>query len=133
MFERNFSLSRDFERDHVARGQRDRVHVDRKVRRRHDRRVARPHHRQAHVAEAFLRAEADDHFLVGVEPHAELLEVLRRHFAAQVGDAVRLAVAVVARVAGRLGQLLDDELLAADRTGLPMPRSITSSPARRLL
>ena len=61
------------------------------------------------------------------------LKYFAGHFAAEVGDAVRFAVAVVARVAGRLGQLLDDEVLAADRMGLPMPRSITSSPARRLL
>ena len=39
------------------------------------------------------------------------LKYFARHFAAEVGDAVRLAVAVVARVAGRLGQLLDDEVL----------------------
>ncbi len=88
MLERNFSLSATSSEIDVARGQGHGVDVDRKVGRRHDRRVARPHQRQAHVAEALLRAEADDHLVVGVEPHAVLLEVLAGHLAAQIGDAV---------------------------------------------
>ena len=46
-----------------------------------------------------------------LEPHAEPLEVLRCHLTPQIGDAVRLAVAVIPLVARRLDQLLDDELL----------------------
>jgi hypothetical protein len=59
------------------------------------------------VAEALLRAEARDHLVGRVEPHAEFLEVFSRHLAAKVGNAVRLRVAMIARVAGRLNQLFD--------------------------
>ena len=43
-----------------------------------------PNQRQAHVAEAFLGAQADDRLGLGIEPHAVLLEILaatsRRRF-----------------------------------------------------
>jgi hypothetical protein len=71
----------------------------------------RPHRRQAHVAEAFLRADRDDHLALGIEPHAELLEILGGDLAAKVQNAVRLAVAVIVRIAGGLHQLLDDDVL----------------------
>jgi hypothetical protein len=63
------------------------------------------------VAEALFRAETRNDFFVRIEMHAESLEILGTHFAAQTRDAVRFAVAVVARIAGGLGQLVDDKVL----------------------
>jgi hypothetical protein len=67
------------------------------------------------VAKALFRAEADNHFFVGIESDSEPLEVFRGNFAAEVGDDVRLAVAMVARVAGGLDQFVDDEILGRVR------------------
>ncbi len=63
------------------------------------------------MAESFLRPQADDQLPLRVEPHPVLLEVLAGHLAAEAQNALRLAVAVVLRVAGGLGQLLDHQVL----------------------
>src|SRR5205823_2205107 len=47
----------------------------------------------------------------GVEPHAELLEVFGGDLAAEIQDAVGLAIAVVVAVASGLGQLFDHQLV----------------------
>ena len=54
-------------------------------------------------------------------------QIARRRF----GQPARRRVAVVARVARRLADLLDHVRGRRHGSGLPMPRSITSSPARR--
>ena len=101
----------DFQQNRIGGRHRHGVQMGRIGRRRHNRRVARPHQRQAHVAEALFRAEAGDHFALRIEPDAVLLEVLRRHLAPQAENALGGRVAVVFRVAGGLGQLLDDQVL----------------------
>ena len=58
------------QQDGVGRGQGDGVQVGRIGGGRHDGRVARPQQGQAEVAEALLRAQADDHFPLRVQPHA---------------------------------------------------------------
>ena len=69
-----------------------------------------PSMRQAQVAEAFLRADRGDDLGLRVELDAVLVLVFLGHLLAQAGDAVADAVAVVARVDGRLAELVDDAL-----------------------
>ncbi len=70
-----------------------------------------PKQRQAEVAETFLRAQAGDQLPLRIEPHAMLAEILGGHLAAEAEDARRLAIAVVLRVSGGLGQLFDHQVL----------------------
>jgi hypothetical protein len=62
------------------------------------------------VRKALFGSQADDHFRLGVHAHAVLLEVLRSDFAAEVQDAIRLAIPMVVRVGGGLRQFLDHEV-----------------------
>ena len=71
------------------------------------RRIARPEEGQAHVAEALLRADRGDDFLVGIEADAETRFVALGDLAAQVVNAGRGTVAVVARIARGLAKLVD--------------------------
>ena len=71
-----------------------------------------------------------DRLRLGVELHAEAAPVQLADGCAQVGDPAARRVAVVARLAGGLGELLDGDV-GRGRSGLPKPRSTTSSPARR--
>ncbi len=101
----------DFQQDGVGGRHRHGVQMGRIGRGRHNRRVARPHQRQAHVAEPLLRSQAGDHLALRIEPDAVLLEVLGGHLAPQAEDALGGRIAVVLRVAGGLGQLLDHQVL----------------------
>ena len=103
------------DRDDVGAGQGHGVDVDREGRVGDDGRIARAQHRQAQVAEAFLGADGGEDFGVRVELDALFAGVLLGHLAAEVLDPVGGAVAVVARVAGGLAELLDHHL--AGRVG----------------
>jgi len=61
------------------------------------------------VAETLFRSEADDHFRIGVEPHAIPFEVLAGHLASKIDDTARRTISVVLRVPSRLGQLVDHQ------------------------
>ena len=84
--------------------------VDRIGRVRHQHDVARRGDRLRHVGEAFLRAEGGDHLRLGIELHAEPARVIARLRAAQAGDAFRGGIAVGARLADRLDQLVEHVL-----------------------
>jgi hypothetical protein len=60
------------------------------------------------VAEAFLGAEAGEHFVVGVETDSVAFHVPGRYFLTQISDAVGNGVAMVARIGERFFDLLDD-------------------------
>jgi hypothetical protein len=81
--------------------------VDRVRRRRHERGVAGLQQHPHQVAEPLLRADRREHVAVRVEVDAVPLEVARRDRLAQLRDAAAGGVPVVARVAGRLGELVD--------------------------
>ena len=70
-----------------------------------------PDQRQTHMAEPLFRSEAGNHLPLRIEPDAVLLEVLGGRLAPQAEDALGGRIAVVLRVAGGLGQLLDDQVL----------------------
>ena len=93
--------------DHARAGQDGRVDVDRIGRRGHDRRVARLDEHPHQVREPFLGADRRHRLGLGVELDAEAIAVEVADRAAQLRDAATGRVAVVARVRGRLGQLLD--------------------------
>ena len=101
----------DVERDHVGRGQGDGVDVDGEARCGDQGRVAGTEQGQAHVAEALLGTDRGDDLLIGIEADAEPLLVSDGHLAPQVVDAVGHAVAMVARVARGLAELVDDPFL----------------------
>ena len=63
-----------------------------------------------HVGEAFLRAERRDHLGFGVELHAEPARVVGGLRLAQARDALGRGIAIGARLADRLDQLVDDVL-----------------------
>lgn len=84
--------------------------MDREGRVGHDRGITGPQHGQAGVAEAFLAADAGDDLAVGVEAGPEFAFVLGGHLLAEVVDALAGGIALVARVAGGLDQLVDDHL-----------------------
>ena len=119
--DRSFSLSATSSRIALAGRHGDGVQMGRIVRGGHDGRVARPHQGQAHVAESLLRSQARDQFPLRIEPHAILLEVLGGHLAAQAQNALRLGIAVVLRVPGGLGQLLDHQVLRRIASDCPCP------------
>ena len=76
-----------FDVDDVRAGQGYAVYVDREIRIAHDGGVARAHHRQAHVREAFLRADGGDDFLLRVEGNVVHAFVELRQVAAEVEHA----------------------------------------------
>ena len=94
--------------NHVRARDHRTVHVNRKRRIRHQRRIARPHQRQAQMREAFLAPDARDHLGLGIELHAPVLLVSLGDLRAQVLQAGRMAVPMVARVRGGLADLVDD-------------------------
>ena len=94
-----------------ARAREDRSpDVDRVRRRRHERGVARTDEREHQVREAFLRTDGGTDLGLEVERHAELALVQRGDGFAQLRDALARRVAMVARVAHRLDQLLDRDV-----------------------
>ena len=72
--------------------------------------VARRGDRLGHVGEAFLRAERRDDLRLGIELHAEPARVIAGLRAPQPGDALRGGIAVGARLADRLDQLVEHVL-----------------------
>jgi hypothetical protein len=74
---------------------------------RRDHHVARTDGRKKQVGERVLGADGDDGFLVGIEFHAVVVLVARGDFLAQARNAARLRIAMIARVARRLDQLVD--------------------------
>ena len=82
--------------------------MDRIARIGHQHDVARRGDRLRHVGEAFLGAERGDDLRVGIELHAEAARVIGGLGAAQAGDALRRRIAVGARLAERLLELVDD-------------------------
>ena len=84
--------------------------VDRIGRVRHQDDVAGRGDGLRHVGEAFLGAERGDDLRVGIELHAEAALVIGALRPAQALDAARGGIAVGARVAHRLDQLLHDML-----------------------
>ena len=76
----------------------------------HQHHVARRGDRLRHVGEAFLRAERRDDLGLGIELHAEAARVIAGLGAAQAGNALRGGIAVGARLADGLDQLVDDVL-----------------------
>ena len=72
--------------------------------------VARRGDRLRHVGEAFLRAERRDDLRVGIELHAEAAGIIGGLGAAQARNAARRRIAVGARIAHDLAQLVDDRL-----------------------
>ncbi len=84
--------------------------VDRIARVRHQHHVARRGDGLRHVGEALLRAERRHDLGVGVELHAEAALVIAGLGAAQAGDALGGRIAVGARLAHGLDELVDDVL-----------------------
>jgi hypothetical protein len=95
--------------DHAARHQ-EAEGVDRiaRVRAEHD--VARRRDRLCDVGETFLGAERRDHLRVGIELHAETAPVVRRLRFAQAWNPARGRIAVGARLADDLFQLVEHML-----------------------
>ena len=92
---------------------------------RRDHGVARAYDGEQQVGEGVLGADGDDRFLVRVEFHTVVALVAVGDLLAQPADAARHRVAVIARVACGLDELVDDGRGVAP-SGLPIPRSITS-------
>ena len=84
--------------------------MDRIGRIRHEHDVARRRDRLRHIGEAFLRAEGRHDLGLGIELHAEAARVIAGLRAAQAGDALRGRIAVGARLADRLDELVDHML-----------------------
>ena len=84
--------------------------VDRIARTRHQRAVAGTEQHPHEVRETLLGADGRDDFGVGVEVDVEERLVARGHGETEIGDAARGAVAVVARVVRRLGELRDGDV-----------------------
>ena len=76
----------------------------------HQHDVARRGDRLGHVGEALLRAERRDDLRLGIELDAEAARVIAGLRAAQAGDALRGGIAVGARLADRLDELVDHVL-----------------------
>ena len=93
--------------DHARARQDGREEVDWIRRRGHDCRVTRLHEHPHQVREALLRADRRDGLRLRVELDAETVAVQVADRAAQLGDAAARRVAVVVRLRGRFGQLLD--------------------------
>ncbi len=84
--------------------------MDRIARIGHQHDVAGRGDRLRDIGEAFLRTERRDDLRFGIELHAEAARVIGRLRAAQSGHALRGGIAVGARLAERLFQLVDDML-----------------------
>src|SRR5262245_13056281 len=69
------------------------------------------HHCQAHVTEPFLGSKRRDDLFIGIQPHAVLAVVSRRHVASQIEQAAICRIAMVARVARSLTEFVDDSLV----------------------
>ena len=93
--------------DHAARHQ-EAEGVDRIARIGHEHDIAGRGDRLRDIGEAFLGAERRDDLGVGIELHAETARVIAGLGAAQPGNALGGRIAVGARLAERLLQLLDD-------------------------
>src|ERR1035437_7268158 len=72
------------------------------------------------VRERILGADGDDGFLLGVERHAVIGLVAAGDLFAQSGDAARLRVAMIARIACGFDQLVDD---GARRSAIGVPHA----------
>jgi hypothetical protein len=94
----------------VGPGEEGRVDVDGVRRRWHQRGVAGLEEGPHEVAEALLGPDGVDDLALGVELDVPLAGVEVGHGLPQLGDAPAGAVAVVAGVPGRLGQLVDGHL-----------------------
>ena len=94
----------------VGAGEQRGVDVDRVRRRGHERGVARPDQHPHQVGQALLGPDGGHDLGVGVELDAERAQVQVGDGLAQLGDAPRRRVAVVAGVVGGLGQLLDRDV-----------------------
>ena len=68
--------------------------------------VTRPHQCQAHVAEALFAPQADNGFGLRIELHTVLAKVLAGQLAAQVEQAIGLAIAMIPLVVGRFDHFL---------------------------
>ena len=90
----------------VGPGEERGVDVDRVGRRRHQGGVARTDQHPHQVGEPLLGPDGGHHLGLGVELHVELAQVEVGDGLADLRDAPAGRVAVVARVVGRLGQLL---------------------------
>src|SRR5262249_51331147 len=64
---------------------------------------------QTHMAENFLGAEARQDFALGIKPNIIALFMTQGDFAAQIVQPVADRVAVIALVAGRFAEFVDDE------------------------
>ncbi len=93
--------------DHAARHQ-EAEGVDRVARVGHQHDVARRGDRLRDIGEAFLRAQRGHHLGVRIELHAEAARVIGGLRTAQARDALGGRIAVGARLAERLLDLLDD-------------------------
>ena len=91
-----------------AAGDHEAVGVDRVARVRHQHDVAGRGDRHREVGEPLLGAEGGDHLGLGVELHPEAAGVVAGLGAAQAGDALGRRIAVGARAAHGLDELLDD-------------------------
>ena len=93
--------------DHARTGEDGREEVDRIRRRGHDRRVAGLHEHPHQMREPFLGADRGDRLRLGIELDAEPVPVEVADRLAQLRDPAARRVAVVVRLRGCLGQLLD--------------------------
>ena len=92
--------------------------VDRIARGRHDRGVPRAEHHPHEVRETLLCADGRDHLGLGVEVNIKEQLVAVRDRKTEVRYAPARAVAVVLRVVGGLGELLDRDV-GARQVGVP--------------
>ena len=95
--------------DHAARHQ-EAERVDRVARVRAEHDVTRRRDRLRDVGEAFLGAQGGDHLGVGIELHAEAAAIVRRLRLAQAGNSAGGRIAVGARLADDLLELVDHML-----------------------
>ena len=119
---------------HVGAGEERAPDVDRVRRRGHQRGVPRADEHPHEVREALLGADGRHHLGLGVELDGELAPVEVGDRAAQLGDAPRGGVAVVARVVGGLGELVHRHV-GRGQVGVPEAEvdDVTAgSPRRRL-
>ena len=110
------------------------VDVDRVARRGHQRGVTGAEQDPHEVAEALLGADGVDDLGLGVELHPEGAQVQVGDGPAQLRDAPAGRVPVVARLAGRLGQLLHDQVGRGDvRVAEPEVDDVVAGSAEVLL
>ena len=102
---------------HLGTGEDRAPDVDRVRRAGHERGVARTEQHPHEVGEALLGADGAAHLRLGVEVDAELAPVEVGDRQAQLRDAAAGRVAVVARVAHRLDELVDGDVGRRARRG----------------